>query len=273
MGRPFLLMLVAMSLIPAGDAAGKLMTSTGIAPIYVSWSRFVLGLLMILPFARGPILRLFLDWRIWLRGVLLASGITFIQMAMSTAPMADAFAAFFVGPIFSYVLAGLLLREPMGPLRTAMLVLGFMGVLLVLRPGAQMIPGMEFALIAGLFYGAFLTASRWMAHVTDPRNLVVTQLAVGALVLTPVGLAAMPEIDARVAVFTAISAAASMLGNLILLYAYRLAPATSLAPLVYLQLIAATILGWLIFADLPDMLTWVGAAIVIGAGVIAARAR
>lgn len=262
-----------MSLIPAGDAAGKLLTGAGIAPVYVSWSRFVLGLLMILPFANGPVLALFLDWRIWLRGVLLACGITFIQTAMSTAPMADVFAAFFVGPIFSYVLAGALLREPMGPLRTAMLVLGFIGVLLVLRPGSQMIPGMEYALLAGLFYGAFLTASRWLANLADPRNLVITQLAVGALVLSPMGLGALPAIDARIAVLTTISAAASMLGNLILLYAYRLAPATGLAPLVYLQLIAATVLGWLVFADIPDLMTWVGAALIVGAGVVAARAR
>ncbi|MEM6312078.1 MAG: DMT family transporter, partial [Pseudomonadota bacterium] len=145
--------------------------------------------------------------------------------------------------------------------------------LLVLRPGSQMIPGMEYALLAGLFYGAFLTASRWLANLADPRNLVITQLAVGALVLSPMGLGALPAIDARIAVLTTISAAASMLGNLILLYAYRLAPATGLAPLVYLQLIAATVLGWLVFADIPDLMTWVGAALIVGAGIVAARAR
>ena len=273
MARSFFLMFIAMSLIPAGDAAGKLMTAAGISPVFVSWSRFALGLVMILPFAGAPFLHLFRDWRIWFRGALLASGITSIQMALSTAPLADVFAAFFIGPIFSYVLAGVLLREPMGVLRSVMLALGFLGVLLVLRPGGQMIDGMEFALLAGLFYGAFLTASRWLAHLADPRALVVTQLAIGAVLLTPFGLTALPALDLRIGILTAISAAASMLGNLILLYAYRVAPATSLAPLIYLQLINATFLGWLIFSDVPDLLTWIGAAIIIAAGVTAARAR
>lgn len=64
-----------------------------------------------------------------------------------------------------------------------------------------------------------------------------------------------------------------MLGNLILLFAYRLAPATKLAPFVYFQLFAAILFGWLLFNDIPDALTWIGIAIILTSGVIAARAR
>ena len=64
-----------------------------------------------------------------------------------------------------------------------------------------------------------------------------------------------------------------MLGNLMLLYAYRIASATQLAPLVYFQLIAAVILGWVIFGDLPDSLTWAGLAVIIAAGLGSARLR
>jgi drug/metabolite transporter (DMT)-like permease len=64
-----------------------------------------------------------------------------------------------------------------------------------------------------------------------------------------------------------------MLGNLLLLFAYRLASATVLAPMVYFQLIAAVLLGWMIFGDLPDLLTLVGMAVIVLAGVGSARLR
>ena len=72
---------------------------------------------------------------------------------------------------------------------------------------------------------------------------------------------------------TTASAAFSMAGNGLLLLAYRIAPATRLAPLVYLQLPAATALGWLLFADLPDPLTWAGIALILLAGITATRIR
>ena len=65
MQRAVLIMFVAMSLIPAGDSAGKLLTSTlGVAPVFVAWSRFALGALMVLPFLSRGAVRLFRDWRI-----------------------------------------------------------------------------------------------------------------------------------------------------------------------------------------------------------------
>jgi drug/metabolite transporter (DMT)-like permease len=65
----------------------------------------------------------------------------------------------------------------------------------------------------------------------------------------------------------------SMLGNLLLLYAYQLVPATRIAPLVYFQLVAAVGLGWLIFGDLPDVWTWAGLIVIITAGLASARLR
>jgi drug/metabolite transporter (DMT)-like permease len=64
-----------------------------------------------------------------------------------------------------------------------------------------------------------------------------------------------------------------MLGNLLLLYAYKHAPASRIAPLVYFQLVAAVGLGWLIFAELPDLWTWVGMAVILTAGLASARLR
>ncbi|MEP4197953.1 MAG: DMT family transporter [Aliishimia sp.] len=271
--RAALIMFVAMSLIPAGDASGKLLTAQGISPVFVSWSRFVVGVILVAPFFAKAGIVLLGNWRIWLRGALLAGGITALQTALKTAPLADVFAAFFIGPIVSYVLAGVLLGERMTPLRSVLVALGFVGVLMVVRPGLDWNPGLGFALLAGLFYGAFLTASRWLSEMASPGALAFTQLGVGAVLLLPFGATQIPTLSLEIAGLTFTSAACSMLGNLILLYAYRIAPATELAPLVYFQLFAAVLLGWVIFADWPDAITWAGMALILGAGIAAARSR
>lgn len=271
MKQAIFIMFIAMSMIPAGDTAGKLLTmSHGASPLFVAWSRFVIGTALALPFLRPDTLRLLRDWRIWLRALLLTGGITSIQTALQTVPVADVFAAFFVGPLLSYALSAVLLREAITPLRTALIALGFIGVLLVVRPGFAPDPGIGFALLAGCFYGAFLTASRWLSAVGRPTSLFFTQLALSALFLTPFAYASLPPLTPTVNALAFASAAFSAGGNLLLLYAYARAPASQLAPLVYFQLIAATALGWAVFSDLPDTWTLAGLALIIASGLASA---
>ncbi len=262
-------MLIAMALVPTGDTAGKLLTdSQGAAPVFVAWSRFAIGALMVAPFvARHVDPRLFLNWRIWLRGLILVGGITSILTALSTEPIANVFGAFFVGPIVSWLLSVWLLREPFSVLRFGLICLGFVGVVLVVKPGFGMTPGIGFAVLAGLFYGIYLVMSRWMADVARPRALLFTQLTVGALVLAVPGWAAMPEITTPIAGLTLISAGCSMLGNLLLIIAYARTAATRLAPLVYTQLIWAAAFGALIFDTVPDELAFIGLALLVCSGL------
>ena len=269
-----IIMFIAMSLIPAGDSAGKLLSgSFGVAPVFVAWSRLALGALLIAPFISRTAVGLSLNWRIVLRAMVLGAGITCIQIALQTAEIATVFAAFFIAPICSYVLAAVFLQEPVTPLRSILIALGFAGVLLVVRPGYGGEPGVIWAVLAGLCYGVFLTMSRWVSDLGAPSALPFTQLLISGVFLAPFGLMNLPNFTMPVAGLTFASALGSMLGNLLLLYAYRLVPATKLAPLVYFQLVAAVILGWGIFSDLPDALTWVGLVIIIGTGLTSARLR
>ena len=277
MQRAIPIMFIAMSLIPAGDSAGKILTSgMGVAPVFVAWSRFAIGALMVLPFLPRGTWALMRDWRLWLRAATLALGITCIQTALQTEAIANVFAAFFIGPMVSYLLAALFLRERITLLRSALILLGFCGVLLVVRPGmggGTGGPGLLFAVAAGLFYGVFLTMSRWLSELAPPLSLTFTQLAMSAAMLLPLGLMNLPAATLPVAGLATASALFSMLGNLLLLYAYRRAPATRLAPLVYFQLIAAVLLGLFLFSTLPDALTWAGLAVIITAGITSARLR
>ncbi len=266
--RALPLMLLAMALIPAGDTAGKLLGMAGVAPVFTAFSRFALGAVLLLPFVLHLTpMRLFLDWRIWLRALLLAGGILSILTALQTEPIANVFGAFFVGPILAAILSVWLLGERVSRARAALLLIGFCGVLLVVRPGFGMTPGLGFAVLAGLFYGGFLTASRWLSTVARPRAMLISQLVIGALILAPFGMQAIPAITPQIAALTLASAAGSMLGNLCLILALRLAPASRMAPFVYTQLISATTLGWVVFGTLPDTLTLVGLAILLISGL------
>lgn len=266
--RALPLMLLAMALIPSADAAGKLLGEAGVAPVFTAWSRFALGAVLLLPFVLHLTpLRLFLDWRVWLRGLLIAGGILSILTALRTEPIANVFGAFFVGPMVAYLLSVWLLRETFSTTRVALLAVGFAGVILVVKPGFGMTPGLGFAVLAGLFYGSYLTASRWLAELARPRAMLISQLVVGALVLAPLGLPAIPEITPRIGALTLASAMGSMLGNLCLILALRMAPATRLAPFVYTQLIAATALGWAVFGVWPDALTLAGLAVLLVSGL------
>lgn len=275
--RALPLMLIAMALIPTGDTAGKLLTSDvsagghSVAPVFVAWTRFAFGALLIAPFVLHIIeLRLFKDWRIWLRGVLLVGGITCILTALATEPIANVFAAFFVGPIISWLLSVWLLREPFSALRLCLICLGFGGVILVVKPGFGMTPGMGLAVLAGFFYGCYLVMSRWMANVARPRAVLFSQLVIGAIILAVPGLWALPPVTGSTVVplagLTLASAACSMLGNLLLISAYRQAEASRMAPFVYTQLIWAMLLGALVFGTLPDGIALAGIALLLISG-------
>jgi len=158
-------------------------------------------------------------------------------------------------------------------LRSLLMALGFAGVILVVRPGFGGSINLLWAVLAGCSYGAFLTTGRWLAHLGSPLELSLIQLLLAAVFMLPLGLTNMPELTLSTTALTVGSAAFSMLGNLILLFAYSKVAATKLAPMVYFQLIAAVTLGWAAFGQLPDLLTWVGLAIVISAGLGSAMLR
>jgi len=265
-----IMMIAAMFLVPAGDTAGKLLTSThAAAPAYVAWSRFFIGTLVIFVILKPANLqlRLFADWRIWLRSFFIIAAINSILTALKTEPIANVFAAFFIGPILSYFISGLFLKETITTLRSVLLGVGFMGVLLVVKPTSEMSSGMIFAILAGLFYGSFLVANRWLAPLASGKMMLFSQLFIGALVMTPFGITHIPTLTWEISSLTLASALGSAAGNLFLILAYQKMEASRLAPLVYLQLVAATLFGIMIFGAYPDMLSLIGLALLLSSGI------
>jgi drug/metabolite transporter (DMT)-like permease len=277
------LIVVAMCVIPIGDAAAKLLMNDGIPTLFVIWSRLALGVLLMLPFLNGigESFKLLTEWRVMVRASFALCGIICMLLAMETEALATVFGVFFIGPIISYFLSALLLGERLTLAQTVVLLAGFIGVLLVMQPGFlfALLPGgatgvggvsrgTMLALVAGFAYSGFLISGRWLKAHARPRGMIFAQLVLGTVILAPFGLTNVPPLGAGLAGLTVVSSAASVAGNILILLAYRRTEASRLAPFVYLQLIAITLLGYLLFSELPDGLTFAGLGLLISSGFV-----
>ena len=268
------LVVLAMACIVLGDTGGKTMTAKGISPYFAAWGRFALAAVVFAPFAGlgKADLPAFTDSRVLIRTFLIVAGISAILTALRTEPIANVFGAFFVGPVVAYFGSALLLRERVTLIRATLLLIGFAGVLLVVKPGFGMSFGMAMALLAGTFYGTYLVATRLVAGIYRPRFLLFSQLSLGALTLTPLAIANWPDTLPPGFVWAfPLSAFGSALGNYLLLFAARSLPANVVAPLVYSQILWAMVLGWVAFGDWPDLIALVGLVVILLSGLAGLR--
>jgi drug/metabolite transporter (DMT)-like permease len=265
-----ILMVCGALLIPFGDALAKYANQTyGLPMGFMAWSRFAIGALILAPIAiaQGVRFRDLTPAPVLFRGLLITCTIFFILKGAALTDLASAYGAFFLAPIISFVLAVVLLKERAGLMRWLMMALGFIGVLLVAQPGATMSAGIAFALLAGVFYGSFLTTNRYLAGRFNPYAMLMAQLIVGGIILIPFA-ASGPQSSFSLGAWICIglSAASSVLANLLMVLAYMRAEATRLAPLIYTQLIAATLYGILFFNSLPDLITIAGLSLLLLSG-------
>ena len=264
-----LITFVAVSLVVFGDTAGKLLTAQGVAPGLVAWSRFALAAVLLFPFVRvrKTDLLMLRDWRVLLRGCLISGGIFSILTALKTEPIANVYGAFFIGPIVSYGIAYLFMGESVSRSKTLLLLVGFIGVLMVVQPGFGMSSGILFALLAGCCYGSYLATTRLVAGAFPAPLLLISQLMIGSFVLLPVGISEpLLSLNAKSYFLIGLSAIFSAAGNYLLVLANRWAEATLIAPLVYSQLISASIAGLVVFGDWPDGLSFVGLSLILVSG-------
>lgn len=262
--------IFGMSLIPLSDSAGKSLAIGGISPLFIAWSRLLVGFACILPFSRltKQEWRDLFNWRLVLRACLFSGAISCILSALKTEPIGDVYGVFFIGPIVAYFLAALVLKEPITLARSLLLFAGFGGVLLVVKPGFGMSSGLLLALAAGTLYGGMLVTNRWLARTYRPRVILLSTLLFGSLLLGPKGLSMLPtQIDGFTIALVLVSSLASALGNLIIIDASRRLSANIVAPFVYSQLVAAVVLGVLLFSELPDTWSMLGLAIIFASGI------
>lgn len=265
------LMVAAMVLLPVMDGLAKgLMERYPVA--MVVWARYTFHLACMLPF---------LLWRFGVRGLvperaalqlvrggLLLLGTALFFSALASLPQATALALFFVSPLVVTVLAPLLLKEQVGGWRVVAVLVGFLGIVLILRPGSSSFGwGALLAILAGVVHGLYMLFTRRLAGSAPPLVTLGYTAVIGALVMSGI----VPFVWARptpfdFGVMVSLGALAAG-GHFLLIKAFDHAPATWLAPVGYFEMVTAVIYGFLAYGHLPDALSWLGILVIIGAGV------
>lgn len=257
-------------LFSAADTQAKLLTEF-FHPVQIVWMR-QLGLLagVVVAFAmlgpsifatRHPALQ-------FGRGLLAVTSAVCFVFAVKFVPLADAVAISFVAPFLVTAMGALFLGETVGPRRWAAVIVGFCGALIVIRPGlGVMHPAGFLVIVAATAFAARQVLSRHLAK--DDRT--VTTVAYTALVSTVVLTLPLPlfwttpEVGMQWALLLGMAVFAA-LGELLIIKSLEIAHASVLAPVHYSLLIWGTFWGWLVFEQLPDIWTWVGAGVIVATG-------
>ncbi len=275
--RGILYMLAtAVVIFPSLNASVKYLAAD-YSLVQIIWIRSVVHLLwMTLLFMPGLGFKLFATRRLKLqltRSLLQLVALTSFVVGLLYIPMTTATAIFFTGPLIVVALAVPLLGERVGIRRWLAVLVGFIGALIIIRPGAE---GTHWAalliLASALFYAIYQVLTRRVADHDDFRvsavytilvALVVSSIAVPFFWETPVGW-----LDWLV--FGGLGILGG-LGHLFVIKAYTHAEASFVGPFDYGQLLGATIVGYLVFAEFPDLWTWIGAAVIVVSGIYVAR--
>lgn len=213
-----------------------------------------------------------------LRGLLLLTCSALSFTGVRYMPVAEFTAIAFLTPFVASALAARLLHEPVRPVQWALIALGFVGALIVIRPGSGVLGwAVLFPLGLALAYGSFQALTRRLSADEDPYATHFFTGWVGTVVLTPLLFAFWPNALGLMAALTPPQWALLLfvglcgtVGHFFLIQAYAKAPAASLAPFTYTQLAFVALgAGW-VFGQWPDALGWLGMAVIATAGVASA---
>ncbi len=265
------LMLAAMTIVPMMDSVAKYL-SAEFATLQIVWARYFFHFLFLVPLvtwrygrrafiSRRPLMQL-------LRGSLLAASTWLFFAAIARMPLADAIATIFIYPFIVTALSPVVLGEPVGIRRWLAVTVGFIGALIVIRPtGAVMNEGVLLALAAGSVFAGYTLFTRKLAGIDPPLiTLAFTGLvgAVGASFLVPLVWITPAPSHWPMLAFLGLCAAS---GHYMVILAYERVRAATLAPFGYFEIVAATLLGFVVFGDFPDRFTWLGIAIIVMSGI------
>lgn len=264
-------MAIGMFLFSAVDTHAKFL-SDNLHPIQIAWTRqlgLLIGVFIMLAIRGRDILRTQHPYLQIGRGALAAGSATLFIAAVSFVPLADAIAVSFVAPFIVTIMGALILREKVGVRRWVAVTIGFLGTLVVLRPGLGTVhPAAALVLIAAFLFAMRQILSRRLSG-SDPTITTVayTALAASAVLSLPLPFVwRMPDWGLEIALLISMSILAGM-AEIMVIRSLELAQAVVLAPVHYSLLIWGTFYGWLIFDQLPDIWTWVGALIIIATGI------
>ena len=198
--------------------------------------------------------------------VLLATACMFV--AMGFMPLADAVAITFAAPLLIVVLSVIILRERVGPRRWVAVVVGFIGMLVIIRPSAGLFQVAALLPVAvAFFYALYQIITRLISHRSDPLNMLFYTALVGALTMTAIVPFDWQTPTTEQWLMLVAVGFFGGLGHYAIIKAYQRAEAALVAPFAYTEIVWATSFGLFVFGDFPDLFTFIGTAIIIASGV------
>jgi len=271
-GLAIALYVLAIGTFVSMDAIAKQLTREGLAPEQVIGLRYFLALSLLAPAVawrrRARPLAVARPGLQALRGLFVIAAATLFVYSVRALPLATTTAIAFVSPLFVTVLSILFLKEQVGVRRWAAIVVGFLGVLAILRPGGDAFSfAMLLPIASSVCWACSLVITRAMRSGERPFSTLVWTTAVGCLAIAPLALAVWRPPDAGQMGLIAVLAGLHVAAQLLTIRAFSLAAATALAPFTYVSLVWATAIGYLAFSALPDGRTFLGAAILAVAGL------
>lgn len=192
----------------------------------------------------------------------------FMYEAITRMPLGDAAAIQFLAPVLVTALSGLVLGEHVGPRRWSAVAFGFVGVLLVARPGSGVL-GWDalLPLATAVLLAIYMMMTRIIRNQDDPAATTFYSTALGALILSVLVIFNWQALTHLQWGLMVLMGAAGAVGHFMLVKAFHMAEASMLAPFTYGQVLAAIIWGLLVFGDVPSLWTIGGAGVVISSGL------
>lgn len=273
-------MVAAMLVVPTMDTLAKILGQT-MPALEITFARSLIQtvLALLTAWLLGQRIEILPDrfGLHLLRSTCLAFAILCFFAALKVLPLADALAIYFIQPMVLTALSAAILGERVGLRRWSAVLIGFLGALLIVRPGVEVF-GLRALLPLGtaVFIAAYLLLTRFLAGTASVLTLMFGTGLHGSVILG--GLLALTTflgIEGQVArmpmavdlVMLVGVGAIGFVCHLLLVLAFARAPSSVLAPLGYLEIVSATLLGYLVFGDFPAPLTWLGIALIVGSGL------
>lgn len=208
-----------------------------------------------------------------IRGSILIAEIALIGLSFKFLGLAEAMTIFHVFPMIGVVIAVIALGERASLITIVVLIAGFIGVVIIVGPGTNLQPfGVFLALGAALCYAIYLVLTRVASFIDRSETSLFYVCLMGILLPVLLGWSDFVSIKAEHAWDFVRLCIFNMIGQTCIVLAFSKAPSTILQPLNYVQIVWAAIIGYLIFADVPDLTTWIGGGLIIGAGLLQLRA-
>ncbi|MFL2887236.1 MAG: DMT family transporter [Candidatus Pelagibacter sp.] len=268
--KAIILNLSAWAVLPFMDTIAKYFSSE-ISFFQITWARYFFTVFWTLPlmffffrkslkWSENPKLQI-------LRGITLLSANICFFYSISIISMAKALTLAFVAPLVTTALSPIILGEKVGIKRWSAVIVGFIGSLVVIRPGL-----IEFniatiaALGTGFFYGVYLIITRKLHTVDNPLLTLLITGVVGVFISSLFVPIVWINLSQSQWLWLALMGIFACLGHLLLIYSLRYADASKLAPFGYFEIITNIILGYYFFKDFPDIWTFAGLLIIISSG-------